>query len=278
MKKHIIPFLILFVLMASCERYEDADIDLPYKNKLVAVTFLEEGSDSISLILTRTQPVFESPLLPSEAITDADVYIRTSRETLKLSFNEQISQYTGKLHAGVLLAGETCRISILQNNEEVTGSTVIPVDVTSVISVKSGKTVENGYYLDVYDVKYKIQEPGTYNVLLHASVVYSDSSVVPLIVQTGDLSTNIQKITSGIEMQMRFRSLITSNDIHPVRLEIIPQLCNDDYTNYHLSISSDLSLGLGTTGSEAVLIYSNMSNRIGITAAYNILPAISVDL
>lgn len=279
MRKQIISFLTLLMFLASCERYEDAGIDLPYKNKLVAVTFLQEGSDSITLMLTRTLPVFEATTFPgTDMIAGADVYVQTSRETLKLVFDETLQQYSGILTAGVLLPGETCRISVSQNNDEVSGSTVIPADITPLVAVKADSILENEIYWPIYNVRYKIQEPGTHNLRFSASVVYSDSTTLPLLAESGELSTPLQKINSGEEALIRFRHIMISSDVHPVRIEIYSQLCNDDYTKYHQSINVNQSSGFGTDGAEPVIVYSNMSNRIGVTAAYNILPVISLKL
>jgi hypothetical protein len=145
------------------------------------------------------------------------------------------------------------------------------------MSLKVDSVLQDGMYVGVYEVRYKIQGSGIYNMFVNALLVLSDSSSFYLNMESGE-QAGIQKINAGREIVLRFKGIATGENIHPVRVEIRPQICNDAYTSYHRSIQiTDYSV-IGADGAEPVIIYSNMSNRIGIIAAYKTLPGISRDL
>lgn len=277
MKKYIL-YIVSLMLLVSCEKYSEVDLDLPFKNKLVAVSFIEEGSNMFQLALTRTTPVQNTAYLyEPNYITDAEVTLHTPGQSYALTYDTATKVYETTMPAEFFEEGKNYRVSVAQGGETIHGNTHIPGLVTPFASVVLDSVFQYDTYTYFAKISCGITNPGRHNIKLGALMVYSDSSVVPML-QANLVTKPISRLRSGEQTTQTFQSAFSSEFISPVRIDVIIMVCDDVYATYINSLNGVDMSSSGVPFGEPYIMYGNMSNKIGVMGAYRYLPSYSVPL
>ncbi len=266
------------MLFVSCEKYSEVDLVLPFKNKLVSVSFIEEGTNVFQLALTRTTPVTGSAYLNEpNYIGDAVVTLETPGRSYVLNYDTATKFYEATMPSEFFEEGKTYQVSIAQGGETIQGSTRIPGLVTPFASVVFDSIFEGGTYTYFAKISCGIQNPGTHYISVGALMVYSDSSVVPMI-PASVLTKPVSVLKNGEQTTQTFISAFSSEFVPPVRIDVLITVCDEAYALYNNSLNG---IDLGSSGipfGEPYIMYGNMSNKIGTIGAYRYLPLYSVPL
>lgn len=254
--------LFLVILLGSCERYDYLDLNIPFKQKIVAVTLLEAGNVDIQVSLTHTFPVYENQNFDIRLVKDAEVYLQHPRETIQLVYSEDEQMYKGTLTTGPLEEGETWTVFVKGAEESIEGTTTIPVSASPVFTTKLDRVIQ--YDLPAYrlSISSRFPEGGTHNLKLDVKMIYSDSGVY----QT---QTQISRLEGGNASEDVLISMLSSEPDYPVRVEITPFLCDDHYLNYSKLLEKG---NQGIPFSEPVISSGSMSNNLGLAGSYVKLP------
>lgn len=276
--KNFILYLIFIMLLVSCERYSEVDLELPFKDKLVAVSFVEEGSNTFQLALTRTTPVQSSMYLQEpNYMTDAAVTLKTPDRSYLLNYNTETKFYETTMPAESFEEGKTYQVSIEQGGETIYGSTAIPGSVTPSVSLVLDSVLESGTYTYLANISCGIKAPGTHYIAFNAFMVYSDSSIVAML-PLNQVAKPVYVLKNGEQATKMFQSAFSSEFVPPVRIEVSVMVCDKAYALYNNTLNGIDLNSSGISFGEPSILDGNMSNRIGVIGSYRYLPSYGVPL
>ncbi len=266
MRNHI-RIIGICIFLFACQKEQVVNFTVPQKQKLFAACFIGDIDSITSVYLVRTKPIIGSETLDKEIITDASVQISTFNQNINLSFNDMLEIYTTQPHELKIKPGIAYTLNVTEGNESVRGTTVLPVPATVLLNTKIDSSLEAGDFFNTYHIETTCTKtsPGKQPVRLAAFVVFEDSSKVELKADEKTLMYELEQNKSQTNHFTLFGYNIFSK---PVRLEIMVLTTDEAYYKYHQNIEK-YELNFFIPFSEPYFIYSNMSNKIGITGSYS---------
>lgn len=264
--KNIFISLFAIILLCGCERQEEITVDVPYKKKLVAEVFLGEGDSIFTANLSYTKPVFGAPNTTEPwYATNAKAHINIKGNIYGMAYNEFTFNFNAEYQSNIIKAGETYYFQASDESETITGFTQIPEKPTFDFDIKFDSSLTDFYYYNAV-IKCTNKSLNTINAKFVAQVIFSDSSKVFL---TEITSSKIQVLKQNESITKKLYTYKPNEFVFPVRIECYGVNCNDEYTKYS-NATSIFNFSNILPVSEPTIAYSNMSNKIGIIAAYSL--------
>lgn len=261
---------IFLLVLSSCERTENIDAEIPFKSKLIVASIINADDSVIRVSVSRTTPYIGAvPRSEFPAMMDARVLISGSAGSINLIFDASEQLYLGTASPSTIKSGETYKIEVWQNNEYVTGSTVIPDSSTSVSSMLYDSLLSSGY--TTYRARFRCTNTGAHlsNIYLYPFMVYSDSTRYPMMFQQAD---RIRKLAPCEMMEQEYYGIFASEFVYPVRIELMTYVYDPVYTRYlNQVMNMSMSGASGNPFAEPYIQYSNMSNGIGVFGSYRLI-------
>lgn len=270
MKRGILYILFLLVF-AGCERYENIEIDAPYKPKIVTACFLQGLSNEVQVAVTRSQPVFN--VEPKPGFESAPEYIKDAKVMLQQGFNiyfldfDSVTNFYQASLPSTINAGEKYELTITSGNETSKGSTTIPGKVNAAIQMKFDSTLQSdGLYQYQATITCTPTDPGKHYLEFYPILFYADSSMA--LMDPG-MFTKITELNQGQSVTKTFYSTVSMNGVPPVRLELMIVTGDEGYAKNSKGVF-DITGGFGFSPFiDPAITYTNMSGGIGITGSYN---------
>lgn len=266
----IFLFILFIMVLAGCERYDDVDIDIPYKPKIVTYCFLQTSSTEVQVAVARSQPVFNTTPKPGaepepEYITDATVMLQQNFNIYFLEYDTASKLYQVSLPSAIK-ANEHYKLTVTSGSETSTGSTTLPGKVNANVQVKFDSTLQSeGLYQYSATITCTPTDPGKHYIELYPILFYDDSITEPDLMG----STTISKVTElnqGQSVTKTFYSTVSINGVSPARLELMIVNCDEAYAKNTYSIFSS---PLFSPFQDPAITYTNMSGGIGLFGSYN---------
>lgn len=270
MKKLRDIILLFVVFLASCERQEEVDLKVPYKRKLVVAAFIGAGDSEVLASISYTSPVFGAPpiLDPQSAGGVIGSISVNGGEQLPFVYDtiEKICRAT--VSSGSVNAGDTYELSFTDGADQIKGRTTVPPPALVDVSVKFDSVPLDGslpQYFGVFTATLKSALPAYVRIM---PVLIMEDSLTNIPMHTLQY-VPITLLQTGQSFTAKFYAEASINGLKPARITCLIITCDEGYARY---ANATHSLDFSTTlpGSEPSMLYSNMSNNIGIVASYNI--------
>jgi hypothetical protein len=265
MKHSIFICFTLALLFLACEREQEVELQIPYKKKLVAVVFIDATSDRQFATLTYTQPAstpsneYPEPLY----VKNATGYFETKDGIIPFEFDSFSNSYAADL-GRIREFGETFGVVFSDGNETIKGRTILPDSVSAEVNIQFDSSFISGNWVYHFTVESKLlsNKPAYYSNV-QASVVNDDGGINIL----SDFLVNKVEIAQPGGVARQKYSINKLEGITPVSVMYQIISCNVDLIAHHNSTGVP---GFETflPNSQPIMHYSNMSNDIGIIAAY----------
>lgn len=271
MKKQHIYLIISVLFFISCEKTVD-NVEVPdVEPKLVAACFLEAGSDTATLKLTRSIPIFHASSGNYDDVKNAQVSISDGQNSVQLQYKNSYLYGDGIYfaHLGALQAteGQEFRLKITTpDGEEISSSCKVPSSPTTKIDLLDYDSIPNEWgYSTEYSFRFQLQDLGPDETSYYYFTVlgfwtdpfgnrYEDE------LYSENYGENYQKIKKGDKAIMKFQSYDSYDS-----LRILAYKTDEHYYHYHHSVS--IYEG-DNPFAEPVIIYSNIENGLGVFCAY----------
>lgn len=259
MKRFIWIYCLLFTLV-SCERYETLDVDLPFKSLVVTHAFVEAGSSTVVVYLTRTTQVIGTSTPQSPVFEEgAKVYFDYEGNEYRLEYDTIAKVYTTDIGLPIAVNSK-CRVRVYKDGEEISGETVVPglADVTC--SLPRIDTIDYaGVPTARFTFRLRLKSGGRASLLMVPSMVLRDSSSLPLTYNGG---TRVVELKEGEEFEQSFmNSYSIINQVAYIRVSVVR--CDPVYAKYFNRFGTFTFGELEGPFGEPYVTFSNMSNGIG---------------
>ncbi|MBJ7429303.1 MAG: DUF4249 family protein [Bacteroidia bacterium] len=265
MKQLLLIFFAILVFQ-SCEREEEILINLPYKKKLISEVFLGEGDSSFSATLSYTQPIFGKPVLAEPVYaTKANAQISTDGKTFQLDYDSFNFNYKGSYIPNIIKAGETYHFKASDESETTTGFVTIPQKPAFDFELQFDSSFADIYFYNA-TIKCTLKSNFSVNTKFVALIVFNDSSRSLLTEVT---SSKVPVLKPNESVTKKLFASKSSEFVYPVRIECLGISCSDSYMLYS-NATSIFNFSNIFPISEPTITYSNMSNKIGVIAAYSL--------
>ncbi|TND08478.1 MAG: hypothetical protein FD123_2274 [Bacteroidetes bacterium] len=277
MKNLIYTFLFAIVLsvsFVSCE--QAADIDLPETEpKLVVTCFISPQDTLIIARINRSKPVFQaSTVNPSFSVDNATVILAGNSTSVQLTYDADFEWYYVSPSQFQVLPGATYTITVTTpEGESVNASTTIPVSVPQnyTVTVTSEILDSNSFGLNEHymsdnawtdlagqtDFYRLIWVSVRTNAFLPGDTLYSTLGG-ELISDKNNDGGQIRLLSDGYQFQNTTDTTIAM-DFHLVH-------ATPEYYLYHQSVQN---YGGDNPFAEPTLIYTNVTDGLGVFAGYN---------
>lgn len=279
MKKRF-PYLIILLTLVSCQREKEVGIDVPQESKLVAVVYAGADNSSVVATVTHSTPVigtsqtYEATYADNASGTFTDL---STSEAWNFTYDQDTRLYTANLSTTTIQEGHQYELRFSDDKETVTGTTTVPLPVATHISVLFDSIVTDGF-VDQYKatITCTLLSEGTQNIRLAPVILYNDSFPFPMTDQFG--TQFVFQLSKGQSFTQTFTSSYSlgAESYYPTQLEIMVLSCDDAYRKYYNSTGLNYDQ-LGPI-SDPTFVYSNMSNKIGVIASYNISETLNIEL
>ncbi|MCF8299222.1 MAG: DUF4249 domain-containing protein [Saprospiraceae bacterium] len=268
--KKYIPILTLIILvLTSCEKTV-TNVDLPeIEPKLVVQSFISPQDKEIKVYVSESKPVFgESNNNSYEfpPISNASVIISDGTNTKTLVFNSSKGYYFISATNFAIVAGGTYTLNVsTPNGMKSDASCTVPTnhpttfEITSIeydVNNQKGQNVVKTRFKDIAgeDNYYRIF---AYNKFANAP---GDTIYEQLYSEYGEELFSDNNQGEWISHQFYFYE----GKVNKLQFDILN--VDEHYYKYHKSVfNSDFE----SPFSEAVLVYSNINNGLGVFCAYN---------
>ncbi|MDP1725899.1 MAG: DUF4249 family protein [Bacteroidota bacterium] len=265
--RNLILITGICIFLTACQKEQVVNYVIPQKQKLFAACFIGDSDSITSVYLTRTTPVIGSENIDKVLIKDASVQISTFNQTIGLPYDDNLQVYSTQANTLIIKPGIAYTLKVNAGNESVSGTTVVPVPAAVVLNTKIDSTLIAGDLFNTYRIETTCLQTsaGRYPIRLAAIMVFEDSGKVELTAEETNLLFEMEQNSSKTVHFTQFGYDIFSK---PVRLEIIALTTDEAYYKYHQNIEK-YKLNFFIPFGEPFFIYSNMSNKIGITGSYS---------
>ena len=267
MKQFIYYIIPLLILCSACQREEDVDLSVPYKRKLIAAVFIGAGDSSIDATLNYTSPVLGyPPIMDAQQASAVAGILKIGTTDFPFQYDTIDKQYKTGFLPDHIQPGNTLEVTFADSKEVVAGRTTVPYPVQ----------VDIQFQIDSMMINEIPQYKATFTTTLITASGYV--KIVPLLLMS-DSITEIPMYSESFKpinllhkgQSFSFSCIAASqiNGLYPIRVRCLVVACDEAYAHYANSTQS-LDFTNTLPGSEPLLVYSNMSNHIGVMASYNI--------
>jgi Domain of unknown function (DUF4249) len=265
MNRKYIYSLFLIGFLWSCEKDDEVDLKIPFQKKLVSAIIIGNTDTGFSAFLSYTSPVYGSISSGEPIIAEkANAFITTEGNTYELVYDSIIKRHTQSLRGKSITAGQTFNIKVSDSKETVTGKCTIPGNASIILNLQFDSSLDNTPYYYKARFTYKLTSPEKKYIFLIPKIIFADSSQVEM---QEEQFTPLKEVTNNTTMEKQFVVGYTFL-LFPVRIECKVCVCDEAFAKYYNTSTTFNLFSVLPIGSPP-LTYSNMSNKIGVIAAYN---------
>lgn len=278
MKKLTYHILLFVVFLTSCERQEEVDLKVPFKRKMVVAAFIGTGDSEVLASINYTSPVFGAPPImdAQSAGGVAGSVVVNGTEQLPFVYDTVEKSYRAIISSGSVKEGDTYEVTFADGTEQVKGKTTVPPTAIVDVSVQFDSVPSDGVlpqYFGVFTATLKSPLPAYVRIM---PVLIMEDTLTNIPMHTLQY-VPITLLQTGQSFTAKFYAETAINGLKPARISCLIITCDEGYTKYaNATQSVDFSNTL--PGSEPSMLYSNMSNNLGIVASYNICGSINLPL
>lgn len=268
MKKTLFYIAIVMFVLSSCERQEDVDLNVPFKRKLVAAVFVGAGDSMVRASLSYTTPVFGTvPAIDPERADGAGGILFYNGVQAIFTYDSAAHEHTVYTAPHQAAAGDTYQVIFTDNRESVSGTTVVPNPVELDMRLKFDSVTGGSFQVYQAEITYTLKSSAPAYVKILPILMLDDSmSIIPMYTE---VLKPMVLLHPGQSVTSRFIASASFNGWYPLNIRCLVVACDEAYAKY-ANATQGGDLGSIFPGSEPSLVYSNMSNQIGIIASYNI--------
>lgn len=271
----ICMFVSVLLLFSGCIKEVD-NVKLPDSEKVVLISFLSPVDDKLEVFVLKSLPAIRVIDYNEEgtlqAYTNAIVTISDGENSVQLTYDSWSRSYKSTTDIVSIIEGRTYVVEAEVDGEKTSGSCTIPNEMTLDVDLQ----VRAGDYSDYVRVLWTDGAVGdTYyrNYLESASVYYNSF--------TDEYDTSFYEMlypseTEFVSDKGKDQGLIRSSDFFTYNFgdgeqEVVRHrlyVSDEHYYNYHTSVERNL-WNSGDPFAEPVIIYTNITNGLGVVAGYN---------
>lgn len=268
MKNPIFYIAILMLVLTGCERQEDVEIKVPFKRKLVASVFIGAGDSLVRASLAYTTPVFGvTPAMDVQYADAANGVLFCNGVQTDFVFDSTNHEYDAFTSPHNAIAGDSYKIMFADDRESVTGTTTIPAPVNLDFQLKFDSTGDPSLPVYHAEITYTLTSAAPAYVRILPILTLDDSlSIIPMYMEA---FKPIVLMHPGESITAKFLASSSVNGLYPLNIRCIIIACDEAYAKYN-NATQGVDFGSILPGSESSIVYSNMSNHIGIIASYNV--------
>jgi hypothetical protein len=271
MNKRIVHIILLVLILVSCQREKIIDLEVPQKRKLIAVVYIGAGNSSVVSTVTHSAPVIGSPepesfdpeIVPNANGVFSDV---ASSDAWPFVFDDNMQQYSATMSSASIQAGRQYRVQFSDEYETVEGTTTIPMPVATSLSIKLDSTVSQAFRQFTVTITCTSLSEGTNNIRLVPFLIFNDT--MPYSMTDIYDQQYVMQLTKGGSFTQDFTAPYSNEFFSPTRVDVMVLSCDDAYMKYFNS--TGFSYDQFGPLSDPSMVYSNMSNKIGVIASYNV--------
>ncbi|HTF05395.1 MAG TPA: DUF4249 domain-containing protein [Bacteroidia bacterium] len=272
MKKIFIILPLFLVALVSCE--QDANVDIPETDPQLAITCFITPQDSfIRASVTRSNPVFGSSTnVTGDPVTNATVILYGNSSSVTLIYNSSSQLYEIPVSVFPIVGGSEYRLVITEpGGLHAEAHTTVPSTPPASFQCTAQDTFFSNdpiYQEGEVRFDYSFSDPAgqadfyrfiTYNVLLYP---WSGDTVV----QRGGWSHFTDANADGTVISNHHTTGFYTSGDSLIGYEVWMMHANYDYYTFHQSL---YNYSDGDPFSEPTMIYSNITDGLGIFAAAN---------
>lgn len=268
MKKVKLYTAFLALLFVACERQEDVDMNVPFKRKLVAAVFIGAGDNEVLANINYTSPVFGAPsVIDFQSIPGVSGFVNNGVERFLFGYDTIDKQYKAFPTTPVMV-GQTYEASFTDGNLQTKGKTTVPQPVSVDIAVQFDSILLSDFLPSYFaNITCTLKSANPAYVKIVPFLVMDDS--ITSILMTTQQYAPISLLQPGQSFTAKYYAEVAINGLQPAKISCLIVSCDEAYAQYaNATQSADYSSIL--PGSEPSMVYSNMSNNIGVIASYNI--------
>lgn len=263
---HIYFWLLVTIVSLGCQKSVEVDLFPPFQRKLVPSIFIGAGDTSATAYLQYTLPLFgDTGTQERVNVKNAKMVLTTPSGPIVLSYDENNQYYYVGLNAPIE-PGQTLRIDVDDSIEQTNGSAVVPQPVDVSVSLTFDSSLFLGE-LTRYQAKltYTLNGSQPAYVRIFPQLFMEDGWMENLI---DEQFTPIKLLLPGQSVTQQFNLVKPYEEAVPSFMQVVVVSCDVHYARYYNSVASSFLEFFPAT--EPTMDYSNMSNGIGIIAAYTI--------
>jgi Domain of unknown function (DUF4249) len=269
MRKFALYIAITLLLLTGCERQEDVEMKVPFKRKLVTAVFVAAGDSLVKASLSYSTPVFGStPILDIQYATSANAVLFCNGAPSNFKFDSATKEYYAFTAPHYAVAGDSYKIMITDDQESVFGTTIIPSPVDLDFKLKFDSAGDNPI-LPLYRAELTYTLKGTSPAYVKILPILMLDDSFSISVMTPEIFKPMVLMNAGESITTQFLANSSVNGLYPLNLRCLIISCDEAYAKYS-NATQGIDFGTVFPGSEPSFVYSNMSNRVGIIASYNI--------
>jgi hypothetical protein len=275
MKRHILYVSLIFsglFLSSSCEDLV-TEVDLPdYEPKLVMTSFISPETNSITVMLGETMPVFgpQSTAIQNPSFPDATVILKGPKDQSQIPWSEEHYTFYLEVLGWELQADEEYELTAtLTDGRTIRGKCRIPAEMNTSLEITDIETIHQDFE-SRYIIQFRFTDlPGEghfYRVGGYAHYQF-DQGGKETYSNRLYLSRGSEYISDtekdGTTMSFRIEANIWGGE--NLQIELFLMTTDEAYYRYHSTLDNYYG---DDPFSEPTLIYSNMEDGLGIFSAY----------
>ncbi|MES2381047.1 MAG: DUF4249 family protein [Bacteroidota bacterium] len=265
MLKYLFIIGILLQLI-SCDSQEDVDITIPFQKKLVGGVIIGTSDATIAASLTYTTPVYnQQTSVEPVIVTNANAFVNEGSNQYHLTFDEPTGTYNTSLNGASVQVGQTYRLIVSDGNETVTGQTTIPDGADVKLTVQFDSAFRNNYFYHANFNCQLLSDKKQY-IRLVPTLFFDDSTQIEMLMPS---YTSIIQLNQGQSFNSNFGAHKIFQESKPIRIECKVLVCDEAYAKYFNTTTSASLYNVLPIG-EPNFAYSNLSNKVGVIASYNL--------
>jgi Domain of unknown function (DUF4249) len=269
MKYLIIPILLL---LTACERYQDVEVEVPYKPKPVVVCMLGSGLNRVAVSVTKSTPVFGSEINYQSSpkyITDARISLVGDQQEWGFAYDADLSLYYADLGNDAIQTGKRYTLRVMAENQVLEGSVVVPPPVNKNINISRETFFDDSGTLQFHRVRITYTGDGSeWYEAAYPYLIYPDSNRFLMSEENNDRGAS-RKLEAGETITRSFLSTVALPGYDPVGLALNMWNCDNGFGRNE-SQSSYLVGNSGFPFGETGITFSNMKGPgIGVLGSYN---------
>ncbi len=257
--------LSLVMLLSSCEKQQVIDKNPGNNPKVFLSGFVGSGDSSHYFLVGKSMPVFGSSDMESDTITDATVTLDDGKQQLVFFYDAVSGTYTsGTTSAFKILQGVPLRVSLSWQGQLLSALSVPPVASPYQMQITYDSLFAEGVV--EFRIKLVVKNTGGRSIFLRAGGLAEDESLnsQALFTKSG---TEIVAVEPG---NTAIFELFTNANYFPNPDQTLKALvyllqCSPEYYQYYESLRRR---SIFSPGGDANIVYSNITNGLGIFATY----------
>ena len=261
LKKQLIGLALSLFIINACKT-EISEIEIPYENRLVVVSFISHQDTVLSVRVTNTQPISGQTDNRNILVENAKVQMSNGSKTVALKYDKD-GYYRIKAKELPINLGTTCTLKVsVPNGQSTEGTCTIPTQIIkSEDVIKEVSAVSNG------QVQFRVKWRDFSNQVNYYGISGTYETVNPKCTNNAPYLLNDKSNDGQLLSWGGNTSMVCSENENP---NYIVTLSSYDSNGVQFfSTSSEQKSVSGVPFTDPVLVFSNMKGAYGVFSGYN---------